>query len=121
MSSIRPSTYAGTPVTMKPGAVPSRSGQYRRTISWFAPMPPLVTITACARQLELADRLAVRGHAAGRVVVGQHRAAHAGDGAVGDHELVHPVPVVERQQPGGRGLRRQPDERLDDARSRCPR
>ena len=48
MPSIRPSTCAGTPVTMSVGGVPSRAGQLARTRSWFAPMPPEVTITAWA-------------------------------------------------------------------------
>lgn len=47
---MRPSTYAGTPVTMDSGGVPMRStGQFFLTSSWFAPMPPEVTMTALAR------------------------------------------------------------------------
>src|SRR6266545_3074872 len=46
--SIRPSTCAGTPATIVLGGEPSRDGQLRRTRSWLPPMPPEVTITACA-------------------------------------------------------------------------
>ena len=49
MPSIRPSTWAGTPATIVFGGVPSRAGQALRTRSWLPPMPPEVTITACAR------------------------------------------------------------------------
>ena len=49
MPSIRPSTWAGTPATIRAGAGPSRAGQLRRTRSWLPPMPPEVTITAWAR------------------------------------------------------------------------
>jgi hypothetical protein len=48
MSSIRPSTWAGTPVSMLAGGVPSVEGQYCRTRSWLPPMPPLATTTAGA-------------------------------------------------------------------------
>src|SRR6476469_2664482 len=48
MPSIRPSTWAGTPATMRVGGAPSRSGQACRTRSWLPPMPPLVTTTAWA-------------------------------------------------------------------------
>ena len=42
---MRPSTWAGTPEIMCVGGLPSRSGQFLRTSSWFPPMPPEVTIT----------------------------------------------------------------------------
>ncbi len=35
-------------MTISAGGVPRRSGQWRRTVSWSAPMPPEVTITAWA-------------------------------------------------------------------------
>ena len=76
MPSIRPSTCAGTPATMRAGGVPSRSGQARRTRSWLPPMPPLVTMTACARDLEVADLVAVGGPAPLRGV-GREDAARA--------------------------------------------
>ena len=47
--SISPSTWAGTPDSMRAGGSPSRAGHMRRTRSWLAPMPPEVTMTACAR------------------------------------------------------------------------
>jgi hypothetical protein len=61
-------------------------------------MPPDVTITACAPQLELADDLAVDWRAAG--VVGARTAPRTPvDGAVGHDELVDPVAVVELDRP----------------------
>ena len=48
IASMRPSTCLGTPEIRFFGAGPSRSGQLRRTMSKLAPMPPEVTITACA-------------------------------------------------------------------------
>lgn len=48
IASMRPSTCAGTPVIMVLGAVPRRAGQFARTRSWFAPMPPEVTTTTGA-------------------------------------------------------------------------
>ena len=71
-------------------AVPSRSGQYRRTMSWLAPMPPVVTMTACAVSSNSPTALAVGRDAAGRVVGSQHGAAHPGDGAVGDRRARRP-------------------------------
>lgn len=49
MASIRPSTCSGTPEIMFFGGAPSRAGQFWRTRSWLAPMPPEVTITTGAR------------------------------------------------------------------------
>ncbi|CNK04415.1 Uncharacterised protein [Mycobacterium tuberculosis] len=46
MSSMRPSTWAGTPVIIDFGGVPMRSGQWRRIMSWLAPIPPVVMTTA---------------------------------------------------------------------------
>ena len=48
ISSIRPSTWSGTPEIMCFGGSPSRFGQLARTSSWLAPMPPEVTITTGA-------------------------------------------------------------------------
>jgi hypothetical protein len=48
ISIIEPSTKSGTPASMNFGGVPMRSGQFLRTRSWLPPMPPDVTITACA-------------------------------------------------------------------------
>src|SRR3954469_5503 len=47
-TSIRPSTCAGTPESIRCGAGPSRAGQFFRTRSWLPPIPPEVTTTACA-------------------------------------------------------------------------
>jgi hypothetical protein len=46
---IRPSTWAGTPQSSCSGTRPIRFGQFARTMSWLPPIPPLVTITAEAR------------------------------------------------------------------------
>ena len=48
MPSMRPSTWSGTPHSMRSGGSPSRLGQLCRTSSTLPPMPPEVTITACA-------------------------------------------------------------------------
>ncbi len=48
MASIRPSTYAGTPLIIRSGAGPRLAGQFCRTSSWLAPMPPEVTRTTGA-------------------------------------------------------------------------
>ena len=66
IASIRPSTCSGTPVSMCFGGVPSRAGQFLRTRSWLAPMPPDVTITACALSSNSPDRLARAGRARAR-------------------------------------------------------
>src|SRR5450830_959061 len=42
-----PSTWSGTPESIRPGSVPASVGQDERTSSWFAPMPPVATTTAC--------------------------------------------------------------------------
>jgi hypothetical protein len=49
MASIRPSTDAGTPLSISAGAEPIPVGQFARTSSWFPPIPPLATMTAGAR------------------------------------------------------------------------
>src|SRR3984885_13389186 len=46
--SIRPSTWSGTPESIRSGGLPSLSGHACRTSSWLAPIPPEVTITAGA-------------------------------------------------------------------------
>ena len=48
IASMRPSVESGTPEIICFGGSPRRLGQLRRTMSWLAPMPPLVTITAAA-------------------------------------------------------------------------
>ena len=48
IASMRPSTCAGTPESIRSGAPPSRSGHILRTSSWLPPIPPVVAITACA-------------------------------------------------------------------------
>jgi hypothetical protein len=48
MASIRPSTCSGTPLIIRSGGDPSRSGQFCRITSKLAPIPPDVTITAGA-------------------------------------------------------------------------
>lgn len=72
-------------------------------------------------QVELADYVTVGRYAAGRVVGGQHRAAHAGDRAAGQRELVDPVAVMEGDQARLRGPQGGADERFDDAGAGAPR
>ena len=57
-----------------------------------------------------------RGASSGR----QHRAAYAGDRAVGDDQFVDPVPVMESRPAPGRRLQRRVDERFDDAGAGAP-
>src|SRR5258706_134652 len=56
ISSIFPSTWSGTPDSIRAGGVPRRAGQNLRTRSWSAPMPPLVMTTACARSEKVPSR-----------------------------------------------------------------
>ena len=51
-------------MTISRGGLPRRAGQLARTRSWLPPMPPEVTTTAWAAEVEVADGLAVGGHAA---------------------------------------------------------
>ena len=83
IASIRPSTCAGTPESMCAGGSPSRSGQFERTSSWLPPMPPVVAITAWARERELAGRLAVCRPRRARPRWARASCRHAGHGAVG--------------------------------------
>ncbi len=71
-------------------------------------------------QFERAGAVAVGGDAAGRVVVGEDRAAYATRRALFDDQLVDLVAVVEREQPVARGLLGVPDERLDHTRAGAP-
>src|SRR3954453_16535292 len=109
MPSIRPSTCLGTPEISRLGGGPRRSGQLRRTMSKFAPIPPLVTSTAPPRALnspetsrelssprpasgaDLAGDLAGAERApAGRARL-QHGSAHALDGVAAQQQLVDAV------------------------------
>ena len=114
ISTMRPSTCAGTPEIMCFGGVPSRCGQLRRTSSWLPPMPPLVTITAPARSSNVptASRLlgAPRTAASGARIV----PAHTVHGARGHAQLVDPVPEAHV------GTADPLQERLDHARPGPP-
>ena len=70
--------------------MPNREGQYERTRSWLPPMPPLVTMTACARisnspdadRLDAAPRGAVKaGDVVKAVVVRTSHAIKRADGS----------------------------------------
>ncbi|CAM5478386.1 hypothetical protein SFUMM280S_10952 [Streptomyces fumanus] len=71
-------------------------------------------------QLERAGRVAVGGDPAGRGVLGEDRAAHAAGGAALDDQFVHPVAVVEGEQPVAGGLPRVPYEGLHHAGAGAP-
>ena len=45
----------GTPESIRRARRRAAPGQFRRTRSWLPPMPPEVTMTACAAELEVAD------------------------------------------------------------------
>ena len=78
--SMRPSTWAGTPESIRCGAGPSRAGQFLRTSSWLPPMPPAVTTTACA--VSSKSPVSVRELASPRATElgSSDRAPDAGDG-----------------------------------------
>ena len=91
-----------------------------RTSSWSPPIPPEVTTTAWADSSNSPSGVTVRRDPARRRVRREHRPAHAGDGTVGAHEVVDPVPEP-RLDPSGRHVRpHAPLERRDDAGTRAP-
>src|SRR5665647_732067 len=88
-----PSTWSGTPESIRPGSVPASAGQDERTSSWFAPMPPVATTTACADTSNAPTTVRERGAPSSRTVVGAFEvSAHAvvvATGGIGaNHELV---------------------------------
>ena len=96
MPIIRPSTCAGTPLSSWSGTRPIRFGQFCRTRSWLPPMPPLATITACARNSN--SPTVSRDDATPRAAsVGSSTAPRTPTTAPSATiELVDPVPVSER-------------------------
>ena len=115
-----PSTCAGTPESSRCGQGPSRAGQFLRTRSWLPPMPPEVTTTACAAISKSPDLGARAGLAAGDVAGLQHRPPDAGHRPAVDHELGHPVPEAQLDQPGVDGRPDPARERRDHARPGAP-
>jgi hypothetical protein len=71
-------------------------------------------------QLEVADRVAVGCDAARGVVGSQHDAPHPGARAVGDHQLIDAVAMIEPDQSGGRRRARGVGEGFDDAGASTP-
>ncbi len=63
-------------------------------------MPPVVTMTAARRELELADRITIGRDTSGRIVGREHRASHPGHHAVRDDQRVDLVAVMEADEPG---------------------
>ena len=118
---IRPSTWSGTPATIAVGGLPSRSGQLRRTSSWLAPMPPEVTNTACASSENSPTTSRELGAPRTRAARLEHRPAHAGHRAAGDHQLVDLVAEAQLDQPARGRLAHAALERLDHARPGAPR
>ena len=115
MPIIRPSTCAGTPESMRAGGGAEPRRPASRTRSWLPPIPPEVTITACARNSNSPAAVRDDGVAARR-----RRSARGwcpdtpSTAPSGDGERVDPVPEPELDEPG---LGRRPDpplERLDD-------
>ena len=120
IASIRPSTWSGTPQIMFFGASPSRAGQFLRTSSWLAPIPPEVTITAWASSsnsptVSRPARLPARDGA--RL---EHVAGDPGDGAAGDRQLVDLVAEAQLDQAALLGLAHAAHERLDHPRPGAP-
>lgn len=103
MSSMRPSTYSGTPVIIDFGGVPIRSGQYRRTTARLPPIPPLVMMTAWARSSKSPTASRLDGAAARGVVGGKKCAAHAHDCAAVEDQFIDAMAVVEGDQSASGG------------------
>ena len=121
IASIRPSTCAGTPEIMCSGGSPSRSrGHFSRTRSWLPPIPPVVTITACAcsSKSPAASRFDATPRA--RRARREQRAADAVDGAAARRQLVDAVAEAQLHQPLRDRLAHAPLERRDDARAGAP-
>ena len=113
IASIRPSTWSGTPQIMFSGASPKRCGQFLRTSSWLAPIPPEVTITACASSSNsptASPRARLPARDGARL---EHVAGDPGDGAAGDGQLVDPVAEAQLDQAALLGLAHAAHERLD--------
>ena len=123
MPSIRPSTCAGTPDSMRCGrrAQPRRPVA-ARTRSWLPPMPPEVTIDGLRAELEVADRVRASWPRRAPHVAGlEHGAAHAVDRAVGRRRARRPGAGTRSSTRPARGrLAHAPDERLDDAGAGAP-
>ena len=95
------------------GASPSRSGQFLRTSSWLAPIPPEVDDHRLRAQLELTDGLARAGLPTGDRARLKYMAGHAGDGGVGDGQLVDLMAKAQLDQAALRGIAHATHERLD--------
>ena len=93
---------------------PGAAGQFSRTSSWLAPIPPEVTITAWRLELELADRSRASWPCprATRARL-EDMAGDAGDRAAGDRQLVDPVAEAQLDQAAPLGLAHAAHERLD--------
>ena len=79
-------------------------------------------MTACARQLEVADATRLRGRPRRAASVGSSTVPRTPiDRAALDDQLVDPVPEREADPAGARVRAHPPLERLDHARARCPR
>ena len=91
MPSIRPSTCAGTPATMRAGGVPRRSGQARSHEVVVAADAAARHDDGLGRDLEVADLLAAARPAAVDAVGREDATAYARDGARGQDELVDAV------------------------------
>jgi hypothetical protein len=71
-------------------------------------------------ELELPNGVAVRGNAPRLVVLSEPGAAHAGDGASGEDELINTVAMEERERAASRRLYGGTGEWLDHTRAGAP-
>ena len=78
----------------RPGAWASSA----RTSSWLAPMPPEVTITACAFSAKSPTTVRELARAALDAARLQHIAAHAVDHAAAGRQLIHPMAEAQRHE-----------------------
>ena len=115
MPSMRPSTWSGTPQIMRLGGSPSRFGQLWRTRSRLPPMPPEVTMMACAfsaKSPTTVRELACPRSTRARL---QDVAAHAVDHAGRGGEAVDAMAEAQRDEALLLALAHARDERRDDA------
>ena len=113
MPSIRPSTWAGTPLIMCSGGLPEALRPALAHEVVVAADAAAGDDDGLGADLEVADDLARAGRAAGDVARREHVAADAVDDAAGRRQLVDAVAEAQRHQAAVDSLLDPPDERLE--------